>query len=237
MMKLSSLAASIFPWSCERRMAFVCTCPCGKSDLLQEKVGILHLHSWIKSPICVSPVEFVCSLKCTCRVASHFACSVACKCSASIFKHYNFRQQASQELPSSGKDRPLGVGDHFMITMFFLVGALFLSLGVAATPASPADLLNYVNTPDPAFAWADTNNTFHDQLFSAYYLNLTSQTWLTPQDFVGPNGYLWQHQLVCIVPAIVLHRDVAGIYATAGHQGDSPPAVTSEDVLVQLNSS
>ena len=112
---------------------------------------------------------------------------------------------------------------------------LFLSANmIAATPAGPQDLINYVNTPDPAFSWFDMNHTIVTEAFTMYTLNVTSQTWLTPQDFVGPNGYLWQHQMCCIVPKLLVHRDIAAIYVTGGSQSQALPDLNSEDVLVAV---
>lgn len=112
---------------------------------------------------------------------------------------------------------------------------LALLAGVAhSDPVSPQDLIDYVNTPDPAFEWHDTNNTMQNDLWTGYTLNLTSQTWLTPEDFDGPNGYLWTHQLVCIVPKLLLHRNIAAIYATGGSNPAKPPKALDEDVLVAV---
>lgn len=116
--------------------------------------------------------------------------------------------------------------------MFTLVLSALLVVLVHSEPPSPEDFIEYVNTPDPAFKWHDTNKTMHHNLWTGYTLNLTSQTWLTPEDFDGPNGYLWTHQMVCIVPKLLEHRRVAGIYATGGGNPASPPKALDEDVLV-----
>lgn len=116
--------------------------------------------------------------------------------------------------------------------MFTLMLSTLLTILVRSEPPSPQDLIDYVNTPDPAFEWHDTNYTWSNDLYSGYTLNLTSQTWLTPEDFDGPNGYVWSHQLVCIVPKLLLHRRIAGIYATGGGNPAHPPKPLDEDVLV-----
>ena len=41
--------------------------------------------------------------------------------------------------------------------------------------------------------------------FAVHALNLTSQTWLTPADFVGPVGHTWWHTLMVIVPDLNAH--------------------------------
>jgi len=111
-----------------------------------------------------------------------------------------------------------------------IFGAFMTS--ASATPTTINDLINYVNTPDPAFKWFDMNNTIKTKAFTLYTLNVTSQTWLTPEDFVGTNGYLWQHQVTCIVPTLLEHFGVAGIYVTGGSQEQTPPGLSSEDVEV-----
>ena len=61
----------------------------------------------------------------------------------------------------------------------------------------------YVDKPDPAYQWEDTGHRLvvADYLgrggWTGYFLNMTSQAWLTPED---TSQHLWWHIMVVIVP-------------------------------------
>lgn len=82
---------------------------------------------------------------------------------------------------------------------FFLLAALvqanaqhpFWRAGVIDTP-----LDDYVNAPDPSFAWT-FEASFKGDGYNWYVLNLTSQTWMTTQESNKP---VWTHWLVICVP-------------------------------------
>lgn len=63
--------------------------------------------------------------------------------------------------------------------------------------ATPLD--DYVNRPDPTYAW-NVAGSFTGVGYTAYSINLTSQTWLTAADTDRP---VWQHWLVVCVPNTV----------------------------------
>lgn len=85
---------------------------------------------------------------------------------------------------------------------------------VAAVASSP--LYDYVHADDGAFAWFDTghmiessfDNLTKAEQWKGYYLNVTSQKWLTPADFVGPYGHVWTHQVsvpsLCVLPSSII---------------------------------
>ena len=58
--------------------------------------------------------------------------------------------------------------------MHLIVVASFV-LGV--TYATPLD--DYVNKYDPTYRYEDTGITFRGDGFTSYYINMTSQTWLS----------------------------------------------------------
>lgn len=114
-------------------------------------------------------------------------------------------------------------------------------LACVAHSASASPLYDYVYRDDGAFSWFDTNVTLSGGSNSSllpgwtgYVLNMTSQVWLTPADFVGPIGHVWTHQLVVIVPDDAPRfPDAAALWIT-GNGNDSPgvPSASDEDILV-----
>lgn len=103
---------------------------------------------------------------------------------------------------------------------------LLAAAAFAYAAASP--FWDYVNKPDPAYAWRDTGFRYHEKGWTGYMLNLTSQTWLSPAD---SNRYIWTHQLLVVVPDNLKDKNHATIYATGGsNHGGGPPSV-NEDVL------
>jgi len=120
--------------------------------------------------------------------------------------------------------------------------ALALAALLAAAPAATASpLYDYVTRDDGAFAWFDTNVTLSGGSNSSllpgwtgYVLNLTSQAWLTPGDFVGPIGHIWTHQLVVVVPddGPLAFPDAAALWITGNDNGAGVPSADDEDILV-----
>jgi len=101
-----------------------------------------------------------------------------------------------------------------------------LSKGVAGTP-----LDDYVNAPDPTYHWT-LNGSFRSDLgFRAYNIDLTSQTWLTPQDVDRP---VWRHWLTVCVPDFVdpSRATNAFLYIDGGDTTD--PAPTSVDLVAEV---
>ena len=114
-------------------------------------------------------------------------------------------------------------------------------------------LLQYVQKDDGMFSWTDTGlrlNGTNDAVlpknkksWTGYVLNVTSQAWLTPQDFnftpFGgvPRGHIWWHILVVIIPS---NRrpgaDQSFLYMTGGTNSPGPtggvPDASSEDITV-----
>ena len=130
-----------------------------------------------------------------------------------------------------------------------------------APPASAAPcqgydcLLQYVQKDDGMFSWTDTGlrlNGTNDALlpknrvsWTGYVLNVTSQAWLTPQDFnftsFGnvPRGHVWWHILVVVVPSNrrpAATTDQSFLYLTGGNNNPGVaggvPKAGDEDMLV-----
>lgn len=109
--------------------------------------------------------------------------------------------------------------------MFFLI---LLSM-VSGTP-----LDDYVNKADPEYKWEDTGATF-DTTFGgkAYVLNVTSQKWMDTSRAAGPDGDIWTHQVVVIIPRNLKHDNLSLTYLTGGcNSNPSVPKPGDEDVLV-----
>jgi PhoPQ-activated pathogenicity-related protein len=106
-----------------------------------------------------------------------------------------------------------------------LGGALAaLVLGTApALAAGPNALDAYVAKPDPSFAWKVVGPISGPGYHGAV-LELTSQTWLSPDQVDRP---VWKHWLTVIVPDDVRHRQ-AFLYIGGGDNTDPAPIKATE---------
>jgi len=82
-----------------------------------------------------------------------------------------------------------------------LLGCLCLSW-VSATP-----LDDYVKKPDSNYKWTDTGIVYQGQGWTGYVLNMTSQAWLTANDWYSQSGPgpLWWHFMLVVVPHKLRH--------------------------------
>lgn len=106
--------------------------------------------------------------------------------------------------------------------------------------AKTTALDDYVNKPDPSYSWFDTGITFQDTLqnvgnqsctYTAHVLNMTSQTWLTEDDFAegSKHGHVWWHFLTVIIPDNVNYSNGGLMYITGGSNGQNTPAGPDSD--------
>lgn len=58
---------------------------------------------------------------------------------------------------------------------FLPTAALLLLLRLVS--ATPLD--DYVNKPDPTYTYTDLGHSFRGDDYTAYFINMTSQTWLS----------------------------------------------------------
>lgn len=110
-----------------------------------------------------------------------------------------------------------------------LRGLFLLFVLSAATP-----LDDYVSKPDPNYRWFDTNATIKTLLGgTGYVLNVTSQQWLDTSRATSPNGAIWSHQVVVVVPQHVRFQNVSMTYLT-GNCNDNPgiPGPTDEELMI-----
>ena len=108
---------------------------------------------------------------------------------------------------------------HTRRTLGFLPLVLCSLAIFAARPGSlRADpttaLQDFINAPDPTFAWSDVN-TITGPGYTADVLNMTSQTWLTPDQVDRPN---WQNYVTVIRPSVVTTHE-ALLYIDGGSNG------------------
>lgn len=116
---------------------------------------------------------------------------------------------------------------------------LLVLLGVSSIFAdviTKTPLDDYVWAQDDNYNWEVIGETYHGKGYTGYYLNMTSQSWLTPEDFSpGSYGHIWYHTMFIIVPAEVDYKNNATLWITGGNTGDSLPDPSgSEDIEVTL---
>lgn len=116
------------------------------------------------------------------------------------------------------------------------IGGVFATLCCALLfgDVQSTALDDYVNAVDPNYTWRDTGASFKT-IFggTAHVLNVTSQRWLETSKAHGPDGDLWTHQVVVIIPKNVKVDTMAMAYLTGNcNHNPSVPDAKDEDVLV-----
>ncbi len=108
-----------------------------------------------------------------------------------------------------------------------LISTYAMDLEIACATA----LDDYVTATDPAFDY-QLVNTISGNGYTAYVLNMTSQSWRSSGEV---DRTLWQHWLTIVVPTTVSH-DIAFLYISGGSNGGSPPtSAPSEIVYIATN--
>lgn len=93
--------------------------------------------------------------------------------------------------------------------------------------STPLD--DYVSLPDPAFQWA-LENTIQGQGYTAYVLDMTSQSWRSASEVDRTE---WQHWVRVIQP----HAATSGtalLWIDGGSNDSNPPAPTTVDPILEL---
>lgn len=77
-------------------------------------------------------------------------------------------------------------------------------------------------------------NLHGDHTWTGYVLNMTSQTWMTDDDFAETSSAksLWWHYLVVIVPDEIKFKRNATMWITGGNQGMGVPSGSDEDIVI-----
>ena len=94
------------------------------------------------------------------------------------------------------------------------------SIRGACVPVGTSPLQFYVDMPDPTYSYAAKPiQTFGLPGATAFVLNMTSQRWLTDDDFkqYSPSKSVWRHQLVVVVPKKLNKQlDTGWLWITGG---------------------
>jgi PhoPQ-activated pathogenicity-related protein len=120
----------------------------------------------------------------------------------------------------------------------FLILLPLLALQLAAAGQQTA-LDRYVHAPDPSYKF-ELVKTIPGEGYTAYVLDLTSQTWKPP---VAPDREIWKHWLTVVRPEHVDHT-TGFLYITGGSNNDKAPekvdalisdiALTTHSVVAEL---
>ena len=112
---------------------------------------------------------------------------------------------------------------------------MFLLLISVVAAIRPLD--EYVSAEDPNFQWHEVENTTFSTLWggTGHVLNVTSQKWLDKSKVHGPDGDIWTHQVVVVIPKHLKYTNVSMAYLT-GDCNENPNNNINphkdEDVLV-----
>ncbi|MFP4499876.1 MAG: PhoPQ-activated pathogenicity-related family protein [Candidatus Hydrogenedentota bacterium] len=99
---------------------------------------------------------------------------------------------------------------------------LLFTLSLTLPPAASAGLVEYVNAPDPTFAYEVENVAEFDNA-QVYTVELTSQTW---------RGIAWEHWLTVIRPERVTHPEGALLFINGGSLDSPPPGSDRMEITV-----
>ena len=95
---------------------------------------------------------------------------------------------------------------------------------------------DYVSREEPDYKWRAVQDLKFETLFggTGYVLNVTSQQWEDKTKVSGPNGAIWTHQVIVIVPKTLKFRNISMAYLT-GDCNSHPDAPikphTDEDII------
>src|SRR5271156_1382003 len=115
-------------------------------------------------------------------------------------------------------------------TGFLLLVVLAATSFTVAAASKETALDRYVHAPDPSYKF-ELANTIKGEGYTAYVLDLTSQTWTPP---VAPDRTLWKHWLTIIKPDQI-NYSTGFLYINGGSNKDKVPekvdALVSEIAL------
>jgi PhoPQ-activated pathogenicity-related protein len=110
---------------------------------------------------------------------------------------------------------------------FAILSLLLTAVGCAHTSRQTA-LDRYVAEPDPNYAWRLVN-TVPGKGYTVFTLEMTSQSWLTPQEV---DRTLWKHWLTVIKPDRVRHQ--TGLLFIGGGSNEKPAPKDADANLVRV---
>jgi PhoPQ-activated pathogenicity-related protein len=109
----------------------------------------------------------------------------------------------------------------------FLLGALFVFGASAGRFKTPLE--KYVNNEDDTFEW-DVMSSVSTTAYTAYFLNFTSQQWLTSAESSRP---IWNHRLTVCVPLNVGYK-TAFLYVDGGNNVAAEITSTTVDPIIDF---
>jgi PhoPQ-activated pathogenicity-related protein len=116
-----------------------------------------------------------------------------------------------------------------MHAKLFLSILALLTAGCAHTTKSTATALDrYVNQPDPPFSWK-LIQSIPGQGHTTFILEMTSQSWLTPDEVDQP---LWTHWMTVVRPDTVSHE--TGLLFIGGGSNDRPAPTEADRNMIQV---
>ncbi|HWZ42211.1 MAG TPA: PhoPQ-activated pathogenicity-related family protein [Candidatus Saccharimonadales bacterium] len=126
-----------------------------------------------------------------------------------------------------------------LLVMVVLTAAPPSSLSFQKTASQQTALDRYVHAPDPTYKF-ELVKTIPGEGYTAYILNLTSQTWKPP---IAPESTVWKHWLTVVKPDRVDYS-TGFLYITGGSNQDKAPekvdallsdiALTTHSVAAEL---
>ena len=128
--------------------------------------------------------------------------------------------------------------------MFAIIVATLLTTLTTLTSAALTPLDDYVRKPESVYAWHDTGFVYQKLPFksTAHMLNVSSLEWLDTSKAVGPNGALWTHQVLVVVPEKVTIFNMSTVVLTGSCNADRgngtgphPPPADDEYLVVADN--
>ena len=96
----------------------------------------------------------------------------------------------------------------------------------ARTGTPPTALDRYIAAPDTNFTWKVAGSV-RGEGGEAYFIDLTSQQWLTTNEVSQP---LWRHWIILARPDDLQH-DTALLFISGGRNGDNRPPRVNNDLI------
>ncbi|KAJ8037677.1 Autocrine proliferation repressor protein A [Holothuria leucospilota] len=110
---------------------------------------------------------------------------------------------------------------------------LLVCLAVLVSKAKPNAFDDYIARPDPSYTYRVLSESTRrvEGEFTAYVLNMTSQTWLTAKDSSQP---LWWHFLYIIIPDVIYYDDTGFLFITGGSNKNynAPDPLLDDEVML-----
>ena len=115
-----------------------------------------------------------------------------------------------------------------VVRQLFFLSALALAVGGCAHPGKQTALDQYVAAPDPHYTYRLVK-TIPGERFTVCILEMTSQSWLTPQEVDRP---LWTHWMTIIKPDTITSS--ISLLFIGGGSNDKPAPASADPNLVKV---